>query len=60
MTKRQLDRLLHNAYAKYFDRVQVNIMNLSKIFQEAEDQLALGTNDLETIFLNLVAKYREN
>lgn len=47
-----------NAYYKYFDRVEVNMMSLGKIYKEIEGILASGA-DMDKKMKALVSKYRE-
>ncbi len=62
MSKRQskLDKQIEAIYYKVASGVQINIMNISKLFRLATDLHTQDGLDLETAVKAAVAKYREN
>jgi hypothetical protein len=59
LRERRGNKEVDKLYYKYFDRVQVNIMALGKIYKAIEGILASG-KDVDSQMKALVKKYREN
>jgi len=59
MGKKQLENAVNDAYRKYFDRVQVDMMSITKIYKEIETAIIVGA-DLNTVMPELIKKYRRN
>ena len=57
MGKKQLEKAVNDAYKKYFDRVQVSMMELPKIYKAIEAAI-VGGSDLDKVMSDLVKKYR--
>jgi hypothetical protein len=57
--KRALDSQVQKIYSKWFDRIQVNIFNLSKV-RAAIKKAILDGDDLDKVMPPLVKQYREN
>lgn len=57
--EKQLDTLISNAWQKLASGVQVNILDIPKIFREVKTELAGGVS-LEDAVISLRDKYRLN
>ena len=64
MTQKQLkkkqDKIVDALYNKYFNGVQINIMDSIAISNEIGSFLNFDEVALNTAMINLVAKYRQN
>ena len=59
MSKKKLEKEIERLYYKNGDGVQINIMNIGKVFSDCTEAYNRG-EDLETAVLAAIAKYREN
>jgi hypothetical protein len=57
MSDKKLKKAVNDAYNKYFDRVQVSMMELPKIYKEIEAAIVSGS-DLDKVMPDLVKKYK--
>jgi hypothetical protein len=59
MSKKQLDKAVNAAFNKHFNRVQIDMMSIPKLYKEIEAGLSGGKNPDE-FMPALVTKYRKN
>jgi hypothetical protein len=59
MSKKQLDKAVNAAFYKHFNKVQIDMMSIPKLYKEIEVGLSAGKNPDEFVPA-LVTKYRKN
>jgi len=57
--EKEVDKLIERTYYRYGSGVQINIMDIGKIFNEARIEMLTG-KPIEEVIQNLIAKYRQN
>ncbi len=64
MTKRQkknaADNLIQQLYSKYFNCIQINMMDIPKVWKDIEAVSTLSGDELDQKMQALVAKWRLN
>lgn len=59
MGKKQLEKAVNDTFRKHFDRVQIDMMSIPKVYKEIESGLSSGKAP-ESFMPELVKKYRKN
>ena len=59
LTKKQIDKLIEQTYYKHGSGVQIDIMNINKIFNAGHAAYSAGQS-LDDAIVAAIAKYREN
>ena len=59
MSKKQLDKAVNAAFTKHFNRVQIDMLAIPRLYKEIEAGLSAG-KDADTFMPELVKKYRKN
>jgi len=57
--KKAQDRLIEKSFCKYANVVQINILDIPKIFKIGQDALEQGA-DLDTAIQAAIAEFRQN
>lgn len=56
---KKIEKAIEAAWYRLAQGVEIDVMNIPKVFAEAKVALK-GGQDLDTIIVNLIAKYRAN
>lgn len=59
MSKKQLDKAVNAAFTKHFNKVQIDMLAIPRLYKEIEAGLSAG-KDADTFMPELVKKYRKN
>lgn len=59
LSKKQIDKLIEQTYYKYGSGIQIDIMNIQKVFDAGHAAYSAGQS-LDDAIIAAIAKYREN
>lgn len=57
--KKQMEKAVNDAFYKHFNKVQIDMMSIPKLYKEIESGLSAG-KDADSFMPDLVKKYRKN